>query len=116
MTRESDWKRLCNRIEAALSQLPLERRGFESRTNAPDWMFLDLWPIGDDLEPVISQRAAHITFMVLKSRELGPRRKTRRPHTRDELATIGRRYRARARQPTGAASCSASGARSSGPA
>jgi hypothetical protein len=98
MTSAADWKRLCNRIEGALRKLPLRRAGFEDRTRDTDWAILDLWPIGDDLEPVISQRAEDIAFSMMKNREFGPRREVPRPHTRDVLAMIGRHYRALARQ------------------
>jgi hypothetical protein len=86
------------RIARALRDLPLRRAGFEGRTRAVEWAFLGLWPIGDDLEPVITQRAADIAFSIAKRRELGPRRETPRPHPRDEFVKIGRKYEKRARE------------------
>jgi hypothetical protein len=62
-------------------------------------VFLGLWPIGADLEPVITQRAANIAFSIAKRRELGPRREAPRPHARDGLPAIGRRYAKLAREP-----------------
>jgi hypothetical protein len=86
------------RIAGALRQLPLRRAGFEGRTRAVEWAFLGLWPIGDDLEPVVSQRAADIAFSMLKRQELEPRRKTPRPHPRDEFVRVGRKYEKLARE------------------
>jgi len=55
---------LTKSIEARLARLPLKRAGFEERARKIDWVFLGLWPIGDDLTPVVQQRAADIAFLV----------------------------------------------------
>jgi hypothetical protein len=98
MTADAEWRRLCERVARALRQLPLCRRGFEGRTRAVDWEILELWPVGDDLEPVIRQRAADIAFSILKREQIPPRREKDRPIPRDVCARIGRRHEACARQ------------------
>jgi hypothetical protein len=91
----ADWESVAR----ALRNLPLCLAGFEGRTLVADWVFLGLWPIGADLEPVITQRAANIAFSIAKRRELEPRRQAPRPHARDTLPAIGRRYGKLAREP-----------------
>jgi hypothetical protein len=65
-------------IEARLAQLPLKREGFEDRTSYLDWVFWGVWPIGDDLAPVIEQRAADIEFLIFRSRHHKPAAKPRK--------------------------------------
>jgi hypothetical protein len=59
-------------FDARLRQLPLKRPGFEERTRQADWVFLGLWPIGDDLAPVIEQRAGDIAFLILRKHQPRP--------------------------------------------
>ena len=59
-------------IEARLAQLSLKREGFENRTSYLDWVFWGVWPIGDDLAPVIEQRAADIEFLIFRLRHHKP--------------------------------------------
>jgi hypothetical protein len=93
----ADWERLRARIAEALRKLPLQREGFEARTRIADWGFLELWPIGEDLESVIRQRADDIAFGIMKRRELGPRRCEPRAQPRDASAKIARQHARHAR-------------------
>jgi hypothetical protein len=90
------------RIARALRDLPLCRAGFEDRTcGAAHWAILGLWPIGDNLEPVVRLRAADIAFSLGEGREWrkrGPRRETPRLQRRDELRKIRRKYKKLARE------------------
>jgi hypothetical protein len=95
---DAEWQRLCDRVARALRKLPLCRAGFEGRTRVADWAFLGLWPVGDDLEPVIRQRAADIASSILKREQIPPRREKDRPIPRDVCAEIGRRHEAGARR------------------
>ena len=69
----TDWERLCDRIAAALRELPLRRAGFEARTKRSlgDWAFLDAlpWPgPSGGFEGVIEQRAGEVTNLILRLR------------------------------------------------
>jgi hypothetical protein len=79
-------------IEARLRQLPLQRAGFEARCNPGDWVFVDLWPIGDDLEPVITRRSVEIAFLILRKHQ--PRQQAKPSEAKADLA---RKFRAFAR-------------------
>jgi hypothetical protein len=66
---EADLEQLGAAIAEMLRRLPLGRAGFEARTRPADWVFLNAWPIGPDLEPAVRQRALSLAFELLRWRD-----------------------------------------------